>query len=811
MLIMKRGMMRRSILVLVISVFLLSLVSAALPEKGECIINTRAECTGKNHIVMGLSGLTNAHGQIAPGDYDKVLCCAFGEGNTNCNSANAILKLSGTTNAHAEVPEGSVYTTGVCYEDMDCGNYPECPLNTLEILSLTSTTNAHIGNFSDYPVKICCSSQIALTAKCEIKSASWVIPIGDVIDGQPVEMLVTGTDAVSCNGLLVTFDVQGGDHSKINQPVSIRFDGDVARGVWNAQYQSVFLGIGDVSYKFNASLFLNPGTSKLSNSLTVKKNPNPIGVIKFCSDYTVAGQCNADVEDVADDSSPSTDIDCHAASTVCSCVWNQTTCNFTFTRTDPDCDIGETKCYDPKTGSYYCYAGECPVDPTCNNDNICDAEEGCTCSDCNGKQDTCQLGLVCSSEKCGGDIIPGLTHTVCSSGLCTEVAGDGVNQCLPVSATCSIPSSNHAVCVGQACFLASGSGTNECSNSDGCSSQPDSYTSCIGGTCAEISGAGVSECAPVAGTCSIPTIHTHSVCINNACVITSGSGADMCSNDNQCRGGITPANCTTSDDCEFGELCILGECHFPIHTCNNVTCPSGQYCRDGVCGTNQTGEVDCTGDEDCESGNKCIAGECFNPGDSCTGVLCPSPSVCIAGICINDNGSIIDDGCGYGYTLCNNAGFFFCYPGNKCPSGQTPGNGNGECEFGFDGCTSPDCEDSDLDTCAQGLYCVDGECSSVLSPVTLNLTNCKITQTITKDCNTEPVGYKTIIWKGTWTGTSTTGVAYLRCITGGTDNVPCPAEIQLPFFDYMEMIASLIVIAVIYVSFVLKGKFRRKK
>jgi hypothetical protein len=814
--IMKRGMIGKSIFVLVISVFLLSLVTAALPEKGGCIVNTRAECTGNNHIVMGLSSLTNAHGQISPFTYDDVLCCAFGEGNTTCNSANAILRLSATTNAHAEISDRSGYTSLVCYEDLNCIStmvMSTCPEEfPIQTVSLTSYTNAHIGAFSDYPQKICCSSKKALAEKCEIKSASWVIPVGDVVDGQPVEMRVEGS-GTECNNLLVQFDVQGGTYSSINQPMSVPFNGNVATGVWNAQHQSGFLGIGDVSYKFNASVFMNPATSKLSDSLTVRKEL-PIGTINTCADYTVAGQCNGDPEHVADVSSPNPEtIDCSLESVVCSCIWNVTECQFAYFKIDDElkCDEGETKCYSEEEEAYYCYPGNvCPPDdiPTCNQDGICDFEEGCTCSDCEGKQDSCTSGLTCSNGKCGGDIPSSLSHTVCSSGLCTEVPGDGVNQCLPVSATCSIPSVNHAVCVGQACFLASGSGSSECSNSVGCEDQPDGYTTCVGGTCSEVSGVGVSQCAPVAGSCSTPTT-SHTVCIGQSCVTISGSGSSECSNNEECGSPTPITTCTEDEDCDFGYICISGTCHFPIHTCENVTCPVGQYCRDGTCGVN--GTTECTTEANCPSGYKCIAGFCFNPIDTCTGVICPSPSVCIEGTCVNDNGSIIDDGCGDGYTLCNAVGLFYCYPGSKCPTGETPGNDNGDCEFGYDGCSSSDCEDSDIDTCLQGLYCIDDKCGSVVSPVSLNLTNCKISQTITKDCNTEPTGYKTITWKGVWTGTSTTGASYLRCITGGTDNVPCPAEIQLPFFDYMELIASFVIIAAIYVSLVVKGKLKKKK
>jgi hypothetical protein len=821
---MKRGVMSKGILTLIVFTFLLSGVFAALPDTGKCIINTRAECTGSSyHIVMGLSGLTNAHGEVAPGSYNDVLCCAF-PGSSTCSGSNTIIKLSSSSNAHAEAPDQNNYLTRVCYSDLQCigTSGTSCPANhPLEVLSLTSATNAHIGAFADYPVKICCSSSMALRSACLITAAQWTIPVGDIIEGQNVQMSVTGSGA-ECDGLLVSFDVQptsGGNHGAIVQPMSIPFNGNTATGVWRAQHQAGFLGIGDASFRFNASIFINPFQSRISsNTITVKVNSNPIGTINVCSDYTVAGQCNADVEHVASKSSPSADIDCSAASTICSCVWDGTdgNCKFSYTKIDSGltCNQGETKCYDTTTQAYYCYPGStCPAGDAspCNNDGICDEEEGCTCADCNAKSDTCTSPLTCSGGSCGGTTLT-LSHTTCSGGLCIETAGDGINQCLPLQATCTLPTTSHAICAGQSCMLASGSGTSECATSAECSGQSPGYTSCSGGSCNEVSGSGVSQCSPVSATCTIPST-SHAVCIGHTCALASGIGSDECSDNSGCGGIPGTTTCTSDVDCSAGQNCIDGICHIPIHTCTGVVCPVGSYCRDGTCGTNQTGTngtVTCTKDSDCASGNDCIAGICFDP-TTCSGVSCPSPSSCISGNCINDNGTIITDGCGYGYTLCNKVGLFYCYPGNTCPVGETPGdNNNGTCDFGSDGCSSKDCKDSDRDTCKIGLYCVNKKCGSVITPTGLNLSSCRITQTIQKDCNTEPTGYKTITWKGTWLGNTTSGVAYNRCLKGGTDNVPCPAEVQLPFFDYIELIITLVVIAGIYVSLVLKSKLKKR-
>jgi len=584
---MKRGIIGKSIFTLIVFTFLLSGVFAALPESGKCIINTRAECTGNYHIAMGLSSTTNAHGEIAPGTFSNVLCCAFGTGSTTCTgTTNTIIKLSSTTNAHGEVPDGTVYSTRVCYEDMRCISQTSsnCPAEyNLSVLSLSATTNAHIGTFSTFPIKICCGSEIAKGANCLITDTTWVTPEGDVVDGENVEIGVTGSGA-SCDNVQVSFDVMGGDEEETVNPVPVLFNGNTATGVWTTQHQAGPLGIGDVSYRVNASITLNPLVSRLSgNQLAVEVLPESYTeTINTCSDYTVEGHCNSDVVHVASASSPSTEIDCTSPSIVCSCIWNVDTCKFDYHEIDSavECTSGQTKCYDATEEAYFCYPGNTCLTgetPSCNSDGICGSEEGCTCTDCSSRQDSCSSGITCSN------------------GMCT----DGIN-----------------------------------------------------------------------------------------------------------------------------------------------------------------------------------------------------------------NESEIGEGCGYGYTLCSVAGLLYCRPGSVCPTGQTPGNNNLSCDFGIDGCSSSDCKDSDKDTCVDGLYCLNDKCSSVLTPITLGINNCRITQTIQKDCNVEPTGYKTISWSGIWVGNTTSGTAYNRCITGGTDNVPCPAEIQLPFFDYIELIITLVVIAGIYVSLVLKRKLK---
>jgi hypothetical protein len=77
------------------------------------------------------------------------------------------------------------------------------------------------------------------------------------------------------------------------------------------------------------------------------------------------------------------------------------------------------------------------------------------------------------------------------------------------------------------------------------------------------------------------------------------------------------------------------------------------------------------------------------------------------------------------------------------------------------------------------------------------------------------VGSKTIVATGTWTGgdATKTGKIYDWCthLSDHPISALCPAQVQLPFFDYIEMIGSVIIIALIYLGLIFKKKILRKK
>ena len=135
--------------------FLIGLVSAQ-------ICTVQDSCAPENTILK-ISSSTNAHGELWNQDnYGYYLCCDF-EGTHACDGTNKILGLSAITNAHAEVPSQNNYATDVCFGNLSCTNaIDSCPINfPIEILSLSSLTNAHLGIFSFYDTKICCGFSVS--------------------------------------------------------------------------------------------------------------------------------------------------------------------------------------------------------------------------------------------------------------------------------------------------------------------------------------------------------------------------------------------------------------------------------------------------------------------------------------------------------------------------------------------------------------------------------------------------------------------------------------------------------------------------
>jgi len=134
--------------------------------------------------------------------------------------------------------------------------------------------------------------------------------------------------------------------------------------------------------------------------------------------------------------------------------------------------------------------------------------------------------------------------------------------------------------------------------------------------------------------------------------------------------------------CFSGTACdpTSGLCISP--SCVGVTCPSGQICAQGICGTPCTGVVCPTGQAcvgnacvdlcaniSCPSGQVCAEGGCVPACGQCGGLTCASPMACDSKTGTCDDPSC-PNGCGAGTHCASGACVDDC-AGAKCPAGQT--------------------------------------------------------------------------------------------------------------------------------------------
>jgi hypothetical protein len=159
------------ILFLIMSVFMARPVLAGTLS---CSVGLASACVSPAVIVYRISGSANAHNEL-PGqaNYNSTVVCCSGVANlsSSCSTpgytAATVLRLSGVTNAHAEegglsnsnynghdtclsAPTGSTISVGYVNSGTCVGSGYDTTLG-----SLSGTTNAHVGDPSAYPLKIC--------------------------------------------------------------------------------------------------------------------------------------------------------------------------------------------------------------------------------------------------------------------------------------------------------------------------------------------------------------------------------------------------------------------------------------------------------------------------------------------------------------------------------------------------------------------------------------------------------------------------------------------------------------------------------
>ena len=287
---------------------------------------------------MYVSNTTNAHSALTSQPvYPYVLCCDFGGGNTTCNGNDEILAIYSATNAHAESPTlvSPNYYNDVCYTNLqnarriDAGSATCNTLNNeTAVIYISNVTNAHVESTGltqqNYGSIICATVNLSATIPgnpCQITSASWSTT--STTENQQVSLNVATQDCQP--GTQIAFQVfkSSGDTpcTSINgctnpQDMATDSNGN-AVGTWKA-YPS------DTStYYFVASLVANSSINKKSsNNLLVSQPPDwcttpPPGVVK-CGDYLTEANCTSDQCSVANANN-----NCYAPNGIsCYCSWN---------------------------------------------------------------------------------------------------------------------------------------------------------------------------------------------------------------------------------------------------------------------------------------------------------------------------------------------------------------------------------------------------------------------------------------------------------------------------------------------------------
>jgi len=133
------------------------------------ITTTTAATVGTDQTILLLSNSTNAHGALwndtnylVKIQYNTIFGTNYTEANPHaCTGSNTVLKLSSNTNAHAAGPTDTNYNTNVCYGNLVCTlRSGSCQGTEKLIVSLSSTTNAHLAADNSSTNSICCTSGI---------------------------------------------------------------------------------------------------------------------------------------------------------------------------------------------------------------------------------------------------------------------------------------------------------------------------------------------------------------------------------------------------------------------------------------------------------------------------------------------------------------------------------------------------------------------------------------------------------------------------------------------------------------------------
>jgi hypothetical protein len=217
------------------------------------------------------------------------------------------------------------------------------------------------------------------------------------------------------------------------------------------------------------------------------------------------------------------------------------------------------------------------------------------------------------------------------------------------------------------------------------------------------------------------------------------------------------------------------------------------------------------GDGKCQTTESCSPfnnSECKNFDQA----SCSVGNFCSGGTCWNDSSSVKIEN----YTLCNNQytlcyhpstnpdqALTYCYPGSICPSGDTAPDNSCASSLTTNN-VAPDptsCAGTNSVCEKTGETAAAGYCSNPSSSVG------KCVYDFTGTTDTCEGGFLTYQWNATWTGNNQKPAS----CESGKSVIECPASIQLPFFTFYNVLATIAVLILVYLAIVFAKKKSNKK
>lgn len=741
----------------------------------ECSIKTTCSPAEGKGIIISLSDTENAHGEIGGGNYGTQVCCDF-QGTNDFTGNNGLgISLSSPTNAHGELTSaGTSGYSPMGYGGLECvtgADFDSCDESgttssgyDLEIVSLLENTNSHFGDFDEYDNKVCCKWEAELywADKDGVRLEKNEDGVFASRVGNTVQLILKN------HGFFGTLEtIKDFFTVKNTEAAGFELDRTIKEGVTSGKIDSDNNNVGSAIGIWEIG---NEGTEgnldEFYFSVNGLDNKGPSGYLKIfplddtilCSEYPSESECNAFSDQVAKDSSvqvldvDGTTYNCGetipdgGGTVACECVWESNACAATAYLLEAfNCGNGIPENSD--THSEECDDG--------NNVN----SDGCS--------NTCEFDACLTT----------------SGGLCENGGLEGLELCNDGTWGLNCGISDNGI-------LITSNGNSICESGESCASKDcnGEKDSCSDGLVCSITS--VKCCNTVSdGNCENGCRIADPDCVEEGGLIC-GNGIEEFGEQCDDRNTKSDDGCSSTCQLELVDPDEVGECPEGLSLCANDGCSYNCFFN---------GQIPGCAVVDGGNGN-------------CEGIKCD-----------NDGSCEVGEGCG-----CNDcaekerddSGNRLCETGSTCSKYDLACCGTGPA----DGVSNPYCAVSDpdnwiiIDYPKPGLcnYINQGEddCADNFLDYIWTVSwdwgegnDFSLSEVENNDFSSNINDYEEYLDDEGNTVYSYDPLHLFENCVGGQNVIPCPAQIQLPFFGFFGFIFSLVLVALIYTSLI----FRRQK